>query len=98
FTTRACCASGCRGITSLPTTRSGNIPCSTCRTGRTSSTTPPARQEGYSAFSVSQSQRKTVVDYIDHQAEHHAKWSFEQEFLTLLKKSGISYDPRFVLG
>ena len=56
-----------------------------------------AWQEGYSAFSVSQSQRKTVVDYIDRQAEHHAKWSFEQEFLTLLKKSGIAYDPRFVL-
>ena len=57
-----------------------------------------AWQEGYSAFSVSQSQRKTAVDYIDRQAEHHAKWSFEQEFLTLLKKSGIAYDPRFVLG
>jgi len=57
-----------------------------------------AWQEGYSAFSVSQSQRETVVDYIDRQAEHHAKWSFEQEFLTLLKKSGIAYDPRFVLG
>src|SRR5271165_4017692 len=57
-----------------------------------------AWQEGYGAFSVSQSQRKTVVDYIDKQREHHAKWSFEQEFLTLLKKSGIPYDPRFVFG
>jgi len=57
-----------------------------------------AWQEGYSAFSVSQSQRKTVVDYIDRQTEHHAKWTFEQEFLTLLKKSGIPYDARFVLG
>ena len=57
-----------------------------------------AWQEGYSAFSVSQSQRKTATDYIDRQAEHHAKWSFEQEFLTMLKKSGIPYDPRFVFG
>ncbi len=57
-----------------------------------------AWQEGYSAFSVGQSQCKAVVDYIDRQIEHHAKWSFEQEFLTLLKKSGIPYDPRFVLG
>jgi hypothetical protein len=47
---------------------------------------------------VSQSQRKTVVDYIDRQAEHHAKWSFEQEFVTLLKKSGIPYDPRLYLA
>ena len=57
-----------------------------------------AWQQGYSAFSVSQSQRKVVIDYIDGQTEHHAKWSFEQEFLTLLKKSGIAYDPRFVWG
>lgn len=55
-------------------------------------------QQGYSAFSVSQSQRQTVIDYIDRQAEHHAKWSFEQEYLALLKKSGIAYDERFVLG
>jgi len=47
---------------------------------------------------VEQSQRKAVVDYIDRQAEHHARWSFEQEFLTLLKKSDIAYDPRYVLG
>lgn len=57
-----------------------------------------AWQEGYGAFSVSQSQKQTVVDYIDGQAEHHRKWSFEQEFMTLLKKSGIEYDPRFVFG
>ena len=57
-----------------------------------------AWQEGYSAFSVSQSQRQRVIDYIDGQAEHHKKWSFEQEFLTLLKKSGIAYDERFALG
>jgi len=59
---------------------------------------PFAWQQGYSAFSVSQSQRQTVIDYIDRQAEHHAKWSFEQEYLALLKKSGIAYDERFVLG
>src|SRR5271157_668778 len=57
-----------------------------------------AWQEGYGAFSVSQSQRQTVIDYIDRQAEHHSKWSFEQEFMTLLRKSGVEYDPRFVFG
>jgi len=55
-------------------------------------------QEGYGAFSVNPSQRQTVIDYIDRQAEHHAKWSFEQEFMTLLKKSGVEYDARFVFG
>ena len=57
-----------------------------------------AWQEGYCAFSVSQSQRQTVMDYIATQQAHHAKWSFEQEFITLLRKSGVQYDPRFVFG
>jgi putative transposase len=55
-------------------------------------------QEGYGAFSISQSQRQTVIDYIANQAEHHNKWTFEQEFITLLEKSGAEYDPRFVFG
>ena len=57
-----------------------------------------ARQEGYGAFSVSQSQRQVVVDYIDRQQEHHQKWTFEQEYLGLLEKYGIEYDPQFVFG
>jgi putative transposase len=57
-----------------------------------------AWQPGYGAFSVSQSQQKAVIEYIDGQAQHHAKWTFEQEFLTMVKKSGITYDPRFVFG
>ena len=55
-------------------------------------------QEGYGAFSVSQSQKQTVANYIAHQAEHHRKWSFEQEFMTLLHKSGASFDSRYVFG
>ena len=53
---------------------------------------PPA------AFSVSQSQRQVVMDYIANQVQHHQKHSFEDEFLALLKKSGVAYDPRFVFG
>jgi putative transposase len=55
-------------------------------------------QEGYGAFSVSQSQRATVTDYIANQAEHHRTRSFEQEFTALLERSGIQYDLRFVFG
>ena len=55
-------------------------------------------QEGYGAFSVSQSQKQVVAEYIGHQIEHHRKWSFEQEFMTLLKKSGASYDARYAFG
>jgi REP element-mobilizing transposase RayT len=55
-------------------------------------------QEGYGGFSVSQSQRATVVEYIANQAVHHQSKSFEQEFTAMLQKSGIAYDPRFVFG
>ena len=55
-------------------------------------------QEGYGAFSVSQSQRQVVVDYIASQAQHHQKRSYEEEFLALLKNSGVQYDPRFIFG
>ena len=55
-------------------------------------------QEGYGAFSVSQSQRDTVATYIANQAEHHRTRSFEEEFAAILQKSGIVYDPRYVFG
>lgn len=57
-----------------------------------------AWQEGYGAFGVSQSQKDVVAEYIGYQAEHHRKWSFEEEFMTLLRKSGASYDSRYVFG
>ena len=55
-------------------------------------------QEGYGAFSVSPSQLNTVVNYIRNQAKHHVRRSFEEEFLFLLKSSGVDYDPRYVFG
>jgi putative transposase len=55
-------------------------------------------QEGYGAFSVSPSQLQTVVNYIRNQEKHHARRSFEEEFLFLLKSSGVDYDPRYVFG
>ena len=57
-----------------------------------------AWQEGYGAFSVSESQREAVTNYIATQAEHHRKWTFEQEYLTLVRKAGLEYDPRFLFG
>ncbi len=57
-----------------------------------------AWQEGYAAFSVSASQAPRVKEYIRNQAKHHRRRSFEEEFIGLLKKSGIPYDPKFVFG
>jgi putative transposase len=53
-------------------------------------------QEGYGAFSVSASQMKRVIAYIDRQKEHHRKKSFQEEFLEFLDKHHVNYDPRYV--
>jgi putative transposase len=53
-------------------------------------------QEGYGAFSVSASKRGTVEQYIATQEKHHQKMTFEREFLGLLKKHQIPFDPKYV--
>jgi len=55
-------------------------------------------QEGYGAFSVSPSRIEDVQRYIRNQAEHHKKRNFEEEFIELLRKSGISFDEEHVFG
>ncbi len=55
-------------------------------------------QEGYGAFTVGASQIPKTIQYIQSQPEHHQKVSFEDEFLAFLKKHGIQYDPKYVLG
>jgi putative transposase len=57
-----------------------------------------AWQQGYGGFSVSASLVPTVVRYIQNQESHHKKMTFEAEFLELLKKHGVEYDPKFALG
>ncbi len=57
-----------------------------------------AWQEGYGAFSVSASVVPAVVRYIENQEAHHKKMNFEEEFLALLRKHGVEFDSRYVLG
>jgi len=59
---------------------------------------PFAWQEGYGAFSVSASNKRAVMAYIAEQPRHHEKRSFEQELAALLRKSGVDYDPHYILG
>jgi putative transposase len=47
-----------------------------------------AWQEGYGAFSVNASNLGAVKQYIE-QREHRAKHSFEDEFVSLLRKSAV---------
>jgi hypothetical protein len=50
-------------------------------------------QEGYSAFTVSESQAERVRHYIQNQREHHARSSFRDELIALLEAHGVKYDP-----
>jgi len=53
-------------------------------------------QNGYGAFSVSQSQVKHVCRYVDGQVEHHRTMSFQEEFRLFLKRYGIEYNEQYV--
>jgi len=53
-------------------------------------------QEGYGAFSVSRSNEPAVAEYIRRRKEHHRKRDFKAEFLDLLERHGIEYDPRSI--
>ncbi|MGA8272056.1 MAG: IS200/IS605 family transposase [Candidatus Sulfotelmatobacter sp.] len=57
-----------------------------------------AWQEGYGGFSVSSSNKDAVKNYIEHQVEHHRTRSYESEFETMLKKSGITFDSKDAFG
>lgn len=53
-------------------------------------------QEGFGAFSVSVSQKDKVATYIQNQVKHHTQETFEQEYIGLLDKHDVEYDPRYV--
>ena len=53
-------------------------------------------QNGYGAFSVSQSNVEQVREYIANQEEHHRKRTFQEEFRLMLKRHGIEWDERYV--
>jgi REP element-mobilizing transposase RayT len=55
-----------------------------------------AWQEGYGAFSVSTSRIEKAIAYLQRQKEHHRKRCFQDEFIDLLNKHGIEYDPRYI--
>jgi REP-associated tyrosine transposase len=57
-----------------------------------------AWQQGYGAFSVSASVVPVVIRYIRNQEERHKKIGFDAEFLALLRKHGIEFDAKYVLG
>lgn len=55
-----------------------------------------AWQTGYAAFTVSSSNAEKVRRYIERQEEHHRTRTFQEEFIALLKRHGLSYDERYI--
>lgn len=53
-------------------------------------------QEGYGAFSYSQSHIDAVFKYIKNQEEHHKKQSFKKEYLTFLERFEVAFDEKYV--
>jgi putative transposase len=53
-------------------------------------------QEGFGAFTVSESQAPAVAEYIRNQKEHHRKQSYQEEYVALLERHGIQYDARYL--
>jgi REP element-mobilizing transposase RayT len=51
-----------------------------------------AWQEGYGAFSVGVSGQNATITYIENQAEHHRRKTFEEELKTILEKHSIEYE------
>lgn len=59
---------------------------------RSSETAHFAWQEGYGAFTVSESAADAVSQYIGQQGKYHQRRSFEEEWVGLLKKHGLDVD------
>ena len=53
-------------------------------------------QRGFGAFSYSKSQVSRVAKYIEDQERHHAKRSFRDEYVSLLKKFDVEYNPAYL--
>ena len=57
-----------------------------------------AWQDGYGAFTVSESQLDAVRDYIRRQPEHHRTKTFAEEYKTFLARHRIEFDERYLFG
>ena len=53
-------------------------------------------QEGFGAFSVSQSQISRLIGYILNQEMHHKKRSFHTEYLSFLKAYEIDFKSEYL--
>ena len=53
-------------------------------------------QDGYGAFTISETQIEGVRRYIQNQKQHHKKATFEAEFKDMLRQANIDFEERFL--
>jgi len=55
-----------------------------------------AWQTGYAAFTVSVTGRAAIREYIANQEDHHRVRTFREEYIKMLIKANIQYDPQYL--
>ena len=55
-----------------------------------------AWQEGYGGFTVSASQLEAVRAYVLQQEEHHRGTTYQQEYISMLKRELITFDEQYL--
>jgi putative transposase len=55
-----------------------------------------AWQDGYGGFTCSRSHLENVYEYINRQEDHHSNETFREEYISILNKHEIEYNPRFL--
>jgi len=53
-------------------------------------------QNGFGAFTVSQSGIKNLINYIENQEAHHRKKSFNDEYIAFLKAYEVNFKPEYL--
>jgi hypothetical protein len=53
--------------------------------------------EGYGAFTCSNRDKNTIIEYIKNQEKHHKKISSREEYISLLKEHGVEFDEKYLL-
>lgn len=53
-------------------------------------------QDGYGAFSISQSQVEALTNYIKNQHIHHQQKTFKEEYIEILKKYELNFNEDYL--
>jgi REP element-mobilizing transposase RayT len=54
-------------------------------------------QVGYCAFTYSNDRKEVLIWYVQNQEAHHAKKSFREEYIELLKEHEVEFDEKYLI-